>query len=128
MNGEMVTFTVHGRLSGLNEYTDACRTNAKAGARCKKAAEKQVLWGIVTAHLEPFVGPVFVTFRWYERDRRRDVDNVAFAKKFILDALVQRGILAGDGRKHVVGFTDVFDIDRRNPRVLVMIERRRSAA
>ena len=128
MTGEIATFTVHGRLPGLNEYTDACRTNAKAGARCKRAAEEQVLWGIAMAELEPLYGPVFVTFRWYERDRRRDLDNVAFAKKFILDALVQRGILAGDGRKHVVGFTDFFDIDRRSPRVLVMIERRRSAA
>lgn len=124
MTAETATFTVHGRLPGLNEYTDACRTNAKAGARCKKAAEEQVLWGIVTSHLQPFSAPVFLTFRWYERDRRRDVDNVAFAKKFILDALVQRGILAGDGRKHVVGFIDYFDIDRRDPRVVVTIERR----
>jgi len=124
VTGEAATFTVHGRLPGLNEYTDACRANAKAGARCKKSAEEQVLWGIVTAHLMPFSGPVFLTFRWYERDRRRDVDNVAFAKKFILDALVQRRILAGDGRKHVVGFFDFFEIDRRNPRVVVTIERR----
>jgi hypothetical protein len=124
VSAEAATFTVPGRLPGLNEYTDACRTNTKAGARCKKAAEEQVLWGIVTAHPRPFCGPVLLTFRWYERDRRRDVDNVAFAKKFILDALVQRGILAGDGRKHVVGFVDLFDIDRRDPRVVVTIGRR----
>jgi Holliday junction resolvase RusA-like endonuclease len=124
VSGARATFTVHGRLPGANEYTDACRSGAKIGARCKKAAEEQVLWGIVTAHLQPFSGPVFLTFHWYERDRRRDADNVAFAKKFILDALVQHGILAGDGRRHVVGFNDVFDIDRREPRVVVTIERR----
>jgi Holliday junction resolvase RusA-like endonuclease len=119
-----VTFTIPARLPGLNEYTDACRTHAKAGGRCKKAAEARVLWAIKMAHLKPIHGPVYLMFSWHEPDRRRDVDNVAFAKKFILDALVRRGILAGDGRKHVVGFVDSFDIDRRDPRVVVTIERR----
>jgi len=120
---EAVTFTIPGRLPGLNEYTAANRTHPKAGARAKKAAEWQVAWGVKIARLEPIEGPVFLTFAWHEPDRRRDVDNVAFAKKFILDALVRLGILAGDGRKHVVGFTDEFHLDRRRPRVVVTIRK-----
>ena len=122
---EAVTFTIPGRLPGLNEYTAANRTHPKAGARAKKEAEWQVAWGVKIARLEPIEGPVFLTFAWHEPDRRRDVDNVAFAKKFILDALVRLGILAGDGRKHVVGFSDEFHLDRRRPRVVVTIERTR---
>ena len=95
----------------------------KAGARAKKEAEWQVAWGVKIARLEPIEGPVFLTFAWHEPDRRRDVDNVAFAKKFILDALVRLGVLAGDGRKHVVGFTDEFHLDRRRPRVVVTIRK-----
>jgi Holliday junction resolvase RusA-like endonuclease len=120
---EAVTFTIPGRLPGLNEYTAANRTHPKAGARAKKEAEWQVAWGVKIARLEPIEGPVYLTFAWHEPDRRRDVDNVAFAKKFILDALVRLGILAGDGRKHVVGFTDEFHLDRIRPRVVVTIER-----
>lgn len=48
---------------------------------------------------------------------------MAFAKKFILDALVKAGILAGDGRKNVVGFSDEFHVDPGNPRVVITIER-----
>jgi Holliday junction resolvase RusA-like endonuclease len=120
---EAITFTIPGRLPGLNEYTAANRTHPKAGARAKTEAEWQVAWGVKIARLEPIDGPVFLTFAWHEPDHRRDVDNVAFAKKFILDALVRLGILAGDGRKHVVGFTDEFHLDRRRPRVDVTIER-----
>ena len=120
---DAVTFTIYGQLPGLNEYTAANRTHPKAGWRCKKVAETQIAWALKMAHLKPFNGPVFVSFEWHEPDYRRDVDNVAFAKKFILDALVNGAVLAGDGRKHVVGFSDGFHLDRRNPRVVVTIER-----
>ena len=120
---EAVTFTVPAQLPGCNEYIGACRAHAQAGARLKKSAERTVTWGIKMAHLEPIDGPVLVSFAWYEPDRKRDIDNVAFSAKFILDALVKTGILAGDRRKYVTGFSDEFPIDRRNPRVVVTIER-----
>jgi len=120
---EAVSFAVHGTLPGLNEYVDANRRHRQCGAAMKKSAETIVMQYIRVARVQPIAGPVFVTFAWHEPDRRRDVDNVAFAKKFILDALVTAGILEGDGRKHVVGFSDKFPIDRRDPRVVVTIER-----
>lgn len=39
-----------------------------------------------------------------------DIDNIASAKKFILDALQECGILEGDGQKQLVGFSDRFVI------------------
>lgn len=120
---ESVSFTVFGTLPGLNEYTEANRRHRQCGAALKRAAEKSVVQYIRVARLNPFAGPVLLTFGWHERDRRRDCDNVAFAKKFILDALVKAGILADDGRKHVVGFSDEFHVDPANPRVVITIER-----
>ncbi len=62
-------------------------------------------------------------FRWYEEDKRRDIDNIAFAKKFILDALVKTGILPDDSRKWLLSFVDDFpEPDRSNPRIEVEIE------
>jgi Holliday junction resolvase RusA-like endonuclease len=121
---DCVTFTVPGRLPGLNEYTRACRNSARIGNNCKKAAQRTVRWGINAAHLEPIVeGSVHVAFLWIEPNRRRDLDNVAFAKKFVLDELVDAEILTDDRRKHVAGFQDRFGVDPRNPRVIVTIER-----
>ena len=55
--------------------------------------------------------PVHITFVWHEPNKRRDKDNVAFAKKFILDALQKAGRLKNDNNKYVKGFTDKFVYD-----------------
>ena len=68
-----------------------------------------------------FEGPVVVSIEWYEPNRRRDLDNVASAKKFILDGLVRAGVLANDGQRHVTGFADTFHVDRERPRIVVSI-------
>jgi Holliday junction resolvase RusA-like endonuclease len=121
--GEAWAFCIHGALPGLNEYVTACRTNARVGARFKRDAENVVRIYARTHRPPTFDGPVFVRFAWHERDRRRDADNVAFAKKFILDALVDLGVLPDDSRKYVTGFADEFHLDRQSPRVVVTIER-----
>ena len=117
------TLVIKGQLPNLNEYTRACRTNRYAGAKMKVNAEE-----IISAHILEqlkgvyFEGPVNLSFKWYEPNRKRDLDNVCFAKKFILDALVSNGTIVADGWKGVVGFTDNFFVDAANPRIEVDIE------
>ena len=49
-----------------------------------------------------------------------DCDNVAFAKKYILDGLKEAKIIPDDSRKYVAGLGgDFFEIDKNNPRVEV---------
>lgn len=53
---------------------------------------------------------------------RRDLDNISsFGRKVIQDALVNAAVLKGDGWKHVVGFSDRFEVDKKNPRIEVKI-------
>ena len=67
-----------------------------------------------------FERPVFLLFTFYEKDRRRDKDNVAsFARKVIQDALVKCGTLQDDGWDHVTGYLDRFEVDKKNPRIVV---------
>ena len=115
-------FTILGRLPGLNEYTRMNRANARAANRMKQAAQEQLGWAIRSAKLKPAQGPVILCYTWFERDRRRDLDNVAMGQKFVQDALVACGVLAGDGWAHVTGFAHEFYVDKRNPRVEVTIE------
>lgn len=115
---------IEGQLPNLNNYTNACRSNRIAGARMKRESER-----IITAYIQQqlqgvaFKGAVRLSFRWYEPDRRRDLDNICFAKKFILDALVSNGIIETDSWRGVVGFTDEFFIDKESPRIEVEIEK-----
>ena len=70
----------------------------------------------------PFKKPVRVSFLWVEKDKRRDLDNIAFAKKFILDGLVSAGVLENDNATRVIGLNDEFAYDKKNPRIEVVIE------
>lgn len=116
------TLVISGRLDGLNEYTRACRRNKFAGAKMKKENE-EIISAYILEQLRGvhFEGVVELSFRWYEKDRKRDLDNIAMAKKFILDALVSNGIIVADGWKGVIGFTDQFFVDKEFPRIEVEI-------
>lgn len=47
-----------------------------------------------------------------KEQKKRDADNIAFAKKFILDALVNMRVLPDDSRKYVKGFYDTIIDDK----------------
>lgn len=117
------TLIIQGSLPNLNDYTRACRSNKFAGAEMKRKAERIITYFIKQQLKEVHIeGKARLEFRWYEPNSRRDLDNVCFAKKFILDALVNNEVIKTDNWKGVVGFTDEFFIDKTNPRIEVDIE------
>lgn len=111
--------TIIGRFPSLNEYINVCRRNRYTANRVKKQETSRA--ANAARGVSPFHEPVVVEFLWVEKDKRRDIDNVAFAKKFVLDGLVQAGVIANDNAKHVVGLSDKFAYDKNNPRVEVTI-------
>lgn len=116
-------FTIHDQLPGLNDYTKTNRGNKYAGAKMKQDVENRIIAAIRNQLRGIQIDRcVHITYIWYEPNRRRDLDNIAFAKKFIQDALVSTGVLQGDGWKSISGFSDGFDIDKGNPRVEVTIK------
>ena len=117
--------TIPGILPGLNEYIDAERAvKGKYKAAAMKKQAQNVIGYMVKTQLRGvrFTRPVVIHYLWIEPSRRRDKDNVAFAKKFIQDALVEGGVLRNDGWAEIEHFTDDFAVDPKNPRVEVTIE------
>ena len=119
------TLIIKGRLDNLNDYTKECRSSKYAGNDCKARNEEKIT-GFIEEQLfgVHFQGKTYLHFRWIERNRMHDLDNVCFAKKFILDALVRNKVIETDGWKGVWGFTDEFDVDAEDPRIEVVIEGR----
>lgn len=115
----MQKFIIPGKLDGLNKIILANRTNKYAGAALKRQNENVVALAIAAARIKPIPNPVFIKFFWYEPNKKRDKDNIASAKKMIIDALVRSGIIQNDGWKYIIGFSDSFDIDKDNPRIEV---------
>jgi len=117
-----VSFTIQGKLANLNDYTCANRRNKYAGAQMKGQAEHVIIGAIQSQiHNVHFTMPVMMCYTWIEKDKRRDKDNIAFARKFIQDALVKTGVLKNDGWDYIEGFTDRFSVDKKNPRIIVEI-------
>jgi Holliday junction resolvase RusA-like endonuclease len=88
-----------------------------------KQTETKVCEIYARRQLHPVTGPVRVTFHWYSRDKRKDLDNVDSARKFILDGLQEAKVIINDSRRFVadIGKSE-FYIDKQNPRVEVWIE------
>ena len=119
---EKVTLIIDGKLSGLNDYIDACRRNRYIGASLKKKEQERCIWHINTQLPKKLKTPLKLSFLWLEPNMKRDLDNICFAKKFILDALQQSGRIPNDGWKEIKGFEDHFGVDPGNPRIEVVIE------
>lgn len=106
------------KLPSLNEYVRVCRTNPYKASAFVKDVENDI--GVFLARL-PVFERVKIHFHWVECNKRRDLDNVAFSKKFILDALVKCGKLKDDNRKVVTAFTDTFEYGAES-KVILEIE------
>ena len=65
--------------------------------------------------------PVHIVLNWYEKNAMRDSDNIAAAKKFIMDALQETKTIKNDGFREIKSFGDLFYVDKKNPRIEVVI-------
>lgn len=115
---------IPGTLTDLNKYIDAERANKFAGAKIKEENTQTVRMAchplfVVRRKVEAY--PLDVRIHWFCRDARIDPDNIAAAKKFIMDGLVAAEIIVNDGWKQIRSFEDRFSIDRNFPRVVVSL-------
>lgn len=120
----MYKFTIPHELLDLNKFINSQRANRFGGAKIKKDQTNLCTMYVKRAISNGLVikdYPLLLTFNWYVKDRRKDPDNVAFSKKFILDGMQEAGLIENDGYRQIYGFEDTFQVDRKNPRVEVEI-------
>lgn len=94
------------RFPSLNEYISAMNRNRFVGNKMKKEYTDLVAQYARAKDLGHFTEPVAIHFYYTEPNSKRDGDNIVFAKKFILDGLVQAGVLTNDTQQWVKRFTD----------------------
>jgi len=114
--------TITGRLPGLNDMLLSRGRGHYAWNAKKKRLEEEIMWEIKRDRIRPVARARF-SFHFFERDRRRDPDNVdAVAKKVIFDAMVKAGVLQNDGWDQIAGIRLEYAVDKDNPRIEVYIE------
>lgn len=117
-----VKFTISGTLPNLNDYITAERSNRYKAASMKKQCESIVRHACRSLGKWQAEKPVYMIYRWYEPNKRRDKDNISsFGRKIIQDALVKAKVLKNDGWNDIIGFEDKFHVDKKNPRIVVEI-------
>lgn len=112
------------KLHSLNQYIEACRKNAYLGAKMKKKDQELVEWYIRSQLRGVRIKrPVRMNYIWYESSRKRDLDNISgYGRKICQDAMVNCRTIINDGWQYVVGFSDEFYVDKKNPRIEIIIE------
>lgn len=109
------------RMPNLNDYTRAIGTSRYKGGDMKEMWDDIVMSYAQEQGLGHFTEPITLEFHWYEPNQNRDCDNVAFAKKFILDGLQKAGVITNDNYKWVKGFSDHFYYDG-SAKVIIKME------
>ena len=110
-------FIIETRLPSLNEVIKDNRSGWQVASKRKREIEETIGYYIMAARrrgtIRPTDEPVVIEINWHESTRKRDVDNIQSAQKFILDALQKQGILINDNRKYVKQiYHHIFDSDK----------------
>lgn len=110
-------FVIEQKLPSLNEVIGSNRANRMMAAKQKREIQSDILTYIRLACLNGDLVPqrkrCTISITWHERTKKRDVDNIQSAQKFILDAMVEGGILEDDSRKYVAQiYHHIVDDDR----------------
>lgn len=119
------TFTIQGRLVGMNEIIGAARNN-RFGSASQKKSQMQIVTDAIQAdevfrNLR-FEKKVAIHATYYEPNARRDIDNIISSAKFWLDSLVNYGILPDDSQKYVTKIVSEVFVDKENPRIEVTLK------
>ena len=111
-------FVIDEKLPGLNQVLDANRANRIMGAKLKREVQDEIGQYIRIALMHGDLVPpgcqVTISITWHEKTKRRDVDNIQSAQKFILDAMVEQGVLEDDSRKYVTQIYHLIVDDKRD--------------
>jgi Holliday junction resolvase RusA-like endonuclease len=117
------SFIIPGVLPGLNEYITAINSSRHQGNKLKGDTEEYIVSCIRAGltNTKPYDCKVHIHIRFYEKDKKRDYDNITSGTKFILDALRKAGVIYNDGQSFLFPSTFEYDVDTENPRVHVFI-------
>jgi Holliday junction resolvase RusA-like endonuclease len=98
------------QFTTLNDYINAERTNKfKASTIKRKETE------IARLHFigKKFQTPLELKFKWFVATLGRDLDNLGFCCKYILDGMVKAKCIQNDNLNHVVKITHEFEKSKK---------------
>jgi hypothetical protein len=118
---------IKGRLAGLNEMIAEDRRSWKSGGELKKHQTAIVTWECLAQKIKKYKVPIDLEITFYEKDYKRDSDNITAAVKYIKDGIVKAGVIPNDTRKWVREKVNYIEVDKLNPRIEIIIKEKEEA-
>jgi len=119
MGNYTLNFTILGELPDLNKIIAAAKKHHMVYSKLK--ADATNICRLSCLRLPRINFKMHLHIIYHCKNKRKDKDNIAVAKKFILDGLIEAGKIRNDGWKEVEGWTEEFRVDKNNPRIEVII-------
>ena len=118
MNEKLI---IPGELPGLNEIIAISKEHWAKYAEEKHFRTQEIAY-LAKSQIKGKYQKVDLVFTWFCKNKKRDKDNIIAGQKFILDGLVEAGIIENDGWKQIGNIFHYFEVDKKNPRVEIIIE------
>lgn len=115
---QIIKLTIPGSLPSMNQIVSVSKKHYMQYSKMKKKYTQLVK---DQAEGLPAIQSADFLIQWYAKDKRIDPDNITAGQKFLMDGIVEAGVLPGDGWKHVKQINHKFHIDKTNPRIEVTI-------
>ena len=97
---KMQQFVINEKLPTINDIIRRTNRSRYGGARLKAIIKNYIYESLDAGRIKKVKKPVVILIDYYE-GKRRDVDNIQSSQKFILDSLVEAGVLVDDSQKYV---------------------------
>ena len=116
--------TIPGRFPSLNQYIEACRQHKIKANRMKRDSQNEIIENIYAqAGKLKIHNKIELCYTFYEPNKKRDLDNISgYFHKVFQDALVDAGVILNDNWHYIIGYSDRFYVDNKNPRIEVEIQ------
>lgn len=115
----MIRFEIKGSLPSANEVIALAKKSPFAYSSLKKKATNKVKMSCL--NIAEINTPAHFEITYFCKDKRKDLDNIAFAKKFIFDGLIKAKKIPNDGWGEISSWEESFAIDKKNPRIVIQI-------
>ncbi|MGM0437530.1 MAG: Holliday junction resolvase [Bacillota bacterium] len=120
-NDGQAKLVIPGELPTMNRIINESKTHWSNYKKMKETFDDTVVFFAEKQEI-PFFKSVKLNITYYRSDKRVDPDNIVAGKKFIIDGLVEAGVLEEDGWKQIKGFKETWEKNKENPRTEIILQ------
>lgn len=119
---EIAKLLIDEKLPSLNDYIAKINRNKHIGNKFKHDVQERINWYIRASKIKPIKCRVDLDIYWHEKTKRRDVDNIYSAIKYLGDSLQIMGIIGNDSQRFIRNIHNYLVEDKKDYVIVIFKE------